>query len=224
MLRGNEYTKCSSSASVEAYDKYSKYELQSITDAINGKLPREIRDMIWSLCWEDDLHQYDHINNERSWRVHDFNDDELTRYNILRGSDYQVGPHPRTAALRCYPWKYFARANYVGIQAAREAVEAFYRTAPAYVETLRTGPIIDYFEADEFDMDVAPQDFITSIVFFIQPCCIQVARNNYYDTVPRAVSRPYPTDEGFQAIFKPGRKVLPRVTFLLRHQQAPETL
>lgn len=174
--------------------------------------------MIWSLRWEDDLHQYGHINNERPWRLHDFSEDELTRCNISGGSDYQAGPHPHAAALGCYPWKYFPRAHYVGTQAAREAVEAFYRTAPAYAEILRTGPIMNYFEADEFDMDVAHQDFVTSIAFFVQPCCTQVARNIYYDTVPRAVSRPYLTDRGLRAIFKPGRKVLPRFTFLLKRK------
>jgi hypothetical protein len=47
------------SVTLDAIHNCSKFESRLLADAISEKLPREIRDMIHSLCWEEQLAQYD---------------------------------------------------------------------------------------------------------------------------------------------------------------------
>jgi hypothetical protein len=70
-----------------------------------------------------------------------------------------------------YPMHYFVHSAYVGNKAAREAAEAFYRIAPAYIETLdscRLGEQIEY--DDSFNVGITPRDLITSITFLLHMC------------------------------------------------------
>jgi hypothetical protein len=54
----------------------------------------------------------------------------------------------------------------VGDKVAREAAEVFYRMAPAFVETLDSAQLANYFDIDDnFEVGIMPWDYITSVTF-----------------------------------------------------------
>ncbi|KAF1941932.1 hypothetical protein EJ02DRAFT_454771 [Clathrospora elynae] len=57
-------------------------------------------------------------------------------------------------------------------QAAREAARAFYRLAPAYVESLQPRIVDEYSTVDNFGLGLTPRACITSITIFIDATCI----------------------------------------------------
>jgi hypothetical protein len=59
------------SATLDTIHNCSKFESRLLAVAISKNLPREIWDMIRSLCWEEKLSRYDHYKNERHWRASD---------------------------------------------------------------------------------------------------------------------------------------------------------
>jgi hypothetical protein len=66
----------------------------------------------------------------------------------------------------------FVDEEYVSSTAALEAAEAFYRLTPAYTETLDTGVLESYFNADIFTAMkyLPPRDHVTAVTFFIDTC------------------------------------------------------
>jgi hypothetical protein len=155
------------SATLNAIHNCSKFESHLLADAISEKLLREIRDMIHSLCWEEKLSQYDQYKNERPWRASDITEDELDGLEA-ECSEYCYPPHPRAKALRPFPVLHFVHPAYVGEKAAREAAETFYRMAPAFIETLDSAQLANYFEIDDnFEVGIMPRDYVTSVTFFL---------------------------------------------------------
>jgi hypothetical protein len=61
-------------------------------------------------------------------------------YELQALSGHPPG-HPRAAALGPYPQRYFVNPEYAGLETARGASQAFYRTAPAYLETLELSTV-----------------------------------------------------------------------------------
>jgi hypothetical protein len=204
-------------SSFVAIRNYSKFKSRLLADAITENLPREIRDMVYALCWEDGLRQYNYRDEERPWRATDVIGEELFGNDEECSDDY-FPPHPRQKALGPYPTKHFVQPPYVGAEAAREAATAFYRTAPAYIETLNTKRLGDFLDHDIFGLGLSPRDFITSIVFFLDPCVKQAYPLG--GTFPTLQS----TEEGLQAIAGPSSRKLPRMTFLVKEKTALETL
>jgi hypothetical protein len=163
------------SATLNAIHNCSKFESRLLADAISEKLPREIWDVIHSLCWEEKLSQYDHYKNERPWRASDVTEDELNGFEA-ECSEYCFPPHPRGKALRPFPVHHFFHPAYVGDKAAREAAEAFYRMAPAFVETLDPAQLANYFNYDDnFEGGIMPRDYVTSVIFFLDTYLAQLA-------------------------------------------------
>jgi hypothetical protein len=141
-----------------------------LADAINRKLPREIRDMIYSFCWEDTLYRNDHYKKERPWRASDVTQDELDGIGYSY-SECGIPLYRRVRALMSYPMHYFVHPAYVGNEAAREAAEAFYRIAPAYIEMLDSCHLGEQIEYDDsFNVGITPRDLITSITFLLDMC------------------------------------------------------
>jgi hypothetical protein len=105
----------------------------------------------------------------------------------------------------------------VGAEAAREAAKAFYRTAPAYIETLNTKCLREFSDHDIFGLGLSPREFITSIVFFLDPCV------NQAHPFAGKLSTHQPTEEGLQAIAGLSSRKLPRMNFLAK-ERTVETL
>lgn len=178
----------------------SKFESHLLAATINRFLPREIRDMIYLLCWEEKLEQFDHHNNKRAWRAHDISDK----------------PHPKQSSAQTFgpcPKYHFVNPAYVGREAALEAAESFYRISPAYIETLDTDLLGQYFGVDTFGMGLVPRDYITSITFCLQSCMTE-SRALSPTPYPQAMVRSL-TKEGLNAMICPSRKKLPSITFLI---------
>jgi len=173
--------------------------------------------MIYGFCWNDKLKQYDHHKHERPWRASDVDEVELSGdYDSCL--EYPVPPHPRAGALRPYPVQHFVNEAHVGADAAREAVEAFYRLAPAYVETLETRRLEDYFNYDNFDVGIVPRDFMNSITFFLDKCSRTRTSHwaNSYGYSNNKVPPMQLTEEGLVAIFGTEPRRLPKITFRIR--------
>jgi hypothetical protein len=186
-----------------------------LADAINEKIPRELRDMTYAFCW-DELHGYDHHTNERPWRAHNV-DEEVIDGIDSKLTEYRMPPHPRADALGPYPTRHFANPGYVGEDATREAAETFYRMAPAYVETLDVAILEDYFAYDIFRAGVVPQDAVASITFFLDEC-VHANESGYADRYGYQYSgyeesSLHLEEEGLHAIFSEKRSKLPNITF-----------
>jgi hypothetical protein len=138
--------------------------------------------------------------------------------NDAECSEYYFPFHPRTKALGPCPAERFVKPFYVGADAAREAAEVFYRTAPAYVETLNTKHLKDYFDCDIFGLHLSPRNFVNSIVCFLDLCVRQA--------YPRVAKSPtlQPLEEGLEAMARPSSRKLPRITLLVKERTTPETL
>lgn len=207
-----------------AVREFSKYESRILADAINERLPRELRDMIWHMCWEEKLNQFDHYDMERPWRAFEYEPDKQSEDDDDACSGY-FGPirsPSRERALRHYyhPAPNFANPLYVGEDAAPEAVEAFYCVAPAYLETLGTEEVQDYFEEDDFAMDVVPRDHITSIIIFLSAC---MGRSFYVKSASQPTALSF-SDEDSCSMVHPDRKKIPDITFFIWQEPLPKAL
>lgn len=126
--------------------------------------------MIYAFCWKETLKKYKDPLEERPWRANDVTQAELDGDEDHPCQEYRFPPHPRAKAFEPYPRYHFADSDYVGSEAAREAVEVFCRMMPLYVETLDSEQLELHFLYDDFGAEVAPSDYTTSIAFFIGPC------------------------------------------------------
>jgi hypothetical protein len=122
------------------------------------------------------------------------------------------------------------KEQYVGITAAGEATETFYRHAPAYIETLDKECLLRYFthevlpqDGDDFLYDHSPRDLLHSITFFIDSCVRQALLRKappHQTNTPASPVVAVPTlqldDDSMDLIFNatPGR--LPKVTFMIQ--------
>jgi hypothetical protein len=70
-----------------------------------------------------------------------------------------------------FPRGHTVSTAYVGSEAAREAAEAFYRKAPAYIETLDRRALDAYFCHDDFGFGVQPHNYMTAITIFLDRAC-----------------------------------------------------
>lgn len=209
-----------------AVREFSKYESRILADAINERLPRELRDMIWHMCWEEKLNHFDHYDMERPWRAFEYEPDEQSEDDddddACSGCSGPIRSPLRERLLRYYyhPAPNFANPLYVGEDAAREAVEAFYRVAPAYLEILGTEEVQDYFEKDDFAMVVVPRDHITSIIIFLSAC---MGRSFYVNSAsqPMALSL---SDEALRSMVHPDRKKIPDITFFIWQEPLTKAL
>lgn len=87
----------------------------------------------------------------------------------------------------------------MGASAAREAAEVFYRSAPAYLETLDAELLEDYLDTDNFDVGVSPRNHITSVTIFLDTCTMQSKSQwGYGNGRPSAL---HLTDDALDAIF-----------------------
>lgn len=96
---------------------------------------------------------------------------------------------------------------------AREAAEAFYRTAPAYIETLDTGRFKNYLTEDNFGIGLVPRDYLSSTVFFLYPCIME---SRFDIRHPDPCSRDLDL-EALNAMIGPEQRKLPPITFLLKN-------
>ncbi|KAF2819397.1 hypothetical protein CC86DRAFT_145450 [Ophiobolus disseminans] len=206
---------------LEAVNNCSKFDSRLLASAIKTKLPRELRDMIHYFCWEEKLRQYDYYQNERPWRASKVDDEKLSG-DGRSGAGHPM-PQVRASALRPYLAHHFVNPAFVGEDAAREATEAFYRMAPAYVETFDTPRLEDYFNHDNFSLGVVPREFITAITFFLDECARVHSSHQEFAWGWGQSNRKTPpfrlTEEGLSAIFDSECKRLPRVTLLTRSEK-----
>jgi hypothetical protein len=195
---------------LDAVHACSEYELRMLVDAMHERLPRELRDMIYCYCWDEYLDQFDQYNQERPWRAV-----ALPNRSIESGGPHTVYPHNKAPGW--VEGVHFVRPRFVGKEAAREAAEAFYKSAPAYVETLQPNVVYKYFYKDHFGLGVIPRTFITSIAFFLYPCCMH----------PLTIQGPHSTGNEYVSLSKkalanvlgPNRKKPPQVTFIVRGEK-----
>lgn len=196
-------------AAFTAVKGLSKYESRLFSCEITENLPRELRDAIFRMCWEEELKDFDHYEWERPWRVFDCEREEDSDMDC--GCSGPLQSPMREKALRYYNAPHFANPVYVGEDAAREAVEAFYRTAPAYLETLSTEEVEDYFKDDNFDMGVVPRDHITSITFFLSAC---MGASHYLKEPPQPTVQSL-SNAALRAMVDSTRRRIPPITFFL---------
>lgn len=128
-------------------------------------------------------------------------------------------PHPCANPLWPYPIHRFVDATYVEETGAGEAAEAFCRTAPAYVETLETERLKDYFDDDNFGMGVVSRDFITSVTFVLDECFRAIqprlhGESGTYTAYTKPLQRL--TNERLSAIFGEEPMRLRKITFLTK--------
>lgn len=173
-------------------------------------LPRELRDMIWSLCWADSLNEYDDRNNERPWRAHSMSEDTVNGVEYT-DSRYDIEPHERAQALGPYPIGYLADIEYMSQESARESAQMFYRMAPAFVETLDQWTLQHYFCNDIFRLGLEPRHYITSVVFFLHHCEFQ--ENVYLGEPIRCLDTLELDQRSMDTIFGCRRDRLPLVVF-----------
>jgi hypothetical protein len=98
----------------------------------------------------------------------------------------------------------------MGQDTAREAEEAFYRAAPAYIETFLEKPLKWYFEHDNFGLAVQPRSHVTSIVFLLIKC---IVRNDLFPGDPDRGDPLRLTQQSVEATFGSDQNRLPAVTF-----------
>jgi hypothetical protein len=211
----------------DAVDAYSKAESQVLAAAINQKLPRELRDMIYGFYWEDHLQQYDHYENKRPWRTSRPPPDPPERRDDAESdsdvSECSVNKHARLLyenrpeCHRSFSGGHIVSTDYMGREAAQEAAEAFYRTAPAYVETLDDSPLAAYFGNDTFRMNLTPRDYITSITIFLDRACSKQPHARRLDSEEK-VSFLSLSGSGLSTLFGNSRKVLPSIVFLIKDE------
>ncbi|KAH7065944.1 hypothetical protein BKA63DRAFT_558159 [Paraphoma chrysanthemicola] len=101
----------------------SKYVCRLLADAIHGKLPRELRDMIYNLLWTKDLEKYNHLTNERPWRATEVLEEDLESDPEGWCSEYGFPVNQREKALDIYPQLHFVDSEFMGDEMPRESAE-----------------------------------------------------------------------------------------------------
>lgn len=132
---------------MDAIIPYSKAECMLFTRVINQKLPRELRDLIYEKCWANALGKDG--KDTHPWKLSlQYRDDVGFYRPSLRPS-----------------WPHFVSPDFVGLQAAKEAAQVFYRTSNPIIDK---GDISRFFIIDLFDLDIIPAEHLTAVVFKIE--------------------------------------------------------
>jgi hypothetical protein len=202
-----------------AIEHQSKYESRLVADAIQQKLPRELRDMIYSLLWTEELEKYDHHTNERPWRATEVTNEDMETYPDDWRSHCGFPANPREKALGPYPQLYFVDPEFMGRESAQEAAEIFYRLADAYIETLNKDCLEDYFRHDNFAVGVEPRAFTTSITFFLDMCIRRDKRPGPWRSFWGILPTLHLEEAGVESIFGSDMSRLPKITFLVRNEK-----
>jgi hypothetical protein len=130
--------------------------------------------MIYGFYWDDNLQQYDHFKNQRPWRAsplppssgHCFDSDCDCDCDSI---DFER--QPRRPECDGFPRGHIVSTAHVGSETAREAAEAFYKKAPAFIETLDYRALEAYFHRDNFGFGLQPKKYITKITIFLDRAC-----------------------------------------------------
>ncbi|KAF1829859.1 hypothetical protein BDW02DRAFT_573596 [Decorospora gaudefroyi] len=139
---------------------YSKPQCQSICDDVCNRLPREVRDMIYSFTHE---HETIYVGPEY----------------LLRTSTQR----PCEADRDAHYWD----AEYMGVQTQREMVESWYRTTLFYFyDKAHNASVVEQFLVlDRWGLHVKPRDFICRVRFELSAGSVLHGQGDSYPNGPR---------------------------------------
>ncbi|KAH7067792.1 hypothetical protein FB567DRAFT_509145 [Paraphoma chrysanthemicola] len=215
---GKTSVKAATKVTMAAIEDHSKYVSRLFANAIHEKLPRELRDMIYDILWTKDLEKYDLFENERPWRATEVSLEGMESLPEDWPSEYGFPPDRRERALGPYPQLHFVNSDWVGDDFAKEAAEAFYRLAGAYIETLNEFYLDDYFDYDNFAAGVEPRLSITSITFFLDVCIRKDKTPDLWGTNHEQYTKLHLSPGGIEAIFGPQPTKMPNITFVIKDE------